>query len=61
MDEPRELLGLADVASRAGMEYMTLWRRWRAGKLPTPAAIVGKIPGWEPAVVDAWIAEQAQS
>ena len=61
MDDSRELLSLADIAGRAGMPYIKVWRMWSEQKLPAASARQGHRSFWYPDVIDAWIAEQDKS
>ena len=51
------LMGLPDISEHLGIEYMTLWRRWRAGAMPEETAKVNGRGFWSVEVIDAWAKE----
>jgi predicted DNA-binding transcriptional regulator AlpA len=55
------LIGIADIAARLGVERATvdIWRY--RGILPEPTAIVARTPMWTPAVIDAWAKETGRA
>lgn len=53
-------LTITEFAERAGLSRNTLKSYANIpGRLPEPDAIVGRVQGWLPETVDAWIAKRS--
>lgn len=58
MGAPREFWSLHEIADIANVTTSTVYVWRHRGLLPDPAITIANSPGWEPAVIVAWLAER---
>jgi predicted DNA-binding transcriptional regulator AlpA len=52
-------LGISEVAQRARLSRNTVKSYSQIpGRLPEPDAVIGRIKGWLPETIDAWLAQR---
>ena len=50
-----EYLSQKQIADMLGVAQGTITRYRQHGRLPTPDARIGTIPGWHPATIESWL------
>lgn len=59
--EVQKYLSVTEVADRAGLSRNTIkFYSQYPGRLPEPDAMVGRVKGWLPETIDAWMAKRAR-
>ncbi len=57
---PRLTYRLADIAAVTGISRRSLERERAAGRFPKPDLIVGRMPLWRAATIEAWVGGNCQ-
>lgn len=53
-------LGISEIAERTGLAPNTVKAYSQIpGRLPEPDAVVGRVKGWLPETIDAWLAQRS--
>lgn len=53
-------LGISEIAERTGLALNTIKAYSQIpGRLPEPDAVTGRIKGWLPETIDAWLAQRS--
>ena len=55
------MLRKAEVLSRCGVSYTTVWRWVRSGRFPAPVKIGPRAVRWRESEIEAWLAERPRA